>query len=217
VTINDHSRDELRHRGFEAVTIRNCFDLDPVRGDRARTRADLGFEDDDLVLVQPTRAIPRKNVPGAVAFATELAARSAGTTVRLWVTGPAEDGYDDVFARLVRESPVPVHVGRAASVADAYAAADLVVFPSTWEGFGNPVIESIAHHRPIAVGNYPALDELRAFGVHLLSVDDPDGALAALRSPDPIGLEANIDAVRPHCSLEDLPARLGEALEQIPC
>jgi glycosyltransferase involved in cell wall biosynthesis len=215
VTINDQSRDELRHRGFEAITIRNAFDLEPARGDREGTRRELGYSPDELVLVQPTRAIPRKNVPGAIAFASDIASLAGDTPVRLWVTGPAEDGYDDVFARLVRESPVPVRVGRAASVADAYAAADLVVFPSTWEGFGNPVIESIAHRRPIAVGDYPVLDELRAFGVHLLSVDDPVAALAWLRAPDAEALEANVAAVRPHCSLEDLPRRLDAALSGI--
>jgi glycosyltransferase involved in cell wall biosynthesis len=212
VTINDHSAAELAHRGFEPVTIRNAFDLDPLRGDRAATREAHGFALDDVVLVQPTRAIPRKNVPGAIAFAAEIQARMTEVAVRLWITGPAEDGYDDVFARLCAESPVPVTVGRAQSVADAYAAADLVVFPSTWEGFGNPVIESIAHRRPIAVGDYPALDELRAFGVDLLSVDDPDGAAAWLRDPDALPLEANVDRVRPYCSLADLPRRLEHAL-----
>jgi len=216
VTINDHSRDELRHRGFDAITIRNAFDLDPARGDRERTRDDLGFGADDLVLVQPTRAIPRKNVPGAIAFAGALAELADGPSVTLWITGPPEDGYDDVFARLVRESPVRIHVGRAPSVADAYAAADLVVFPSTWEGFGNPVLESIAHRRPIAVGDYPVLHELRSFGVQLLSVDDAEGALAWLRAPDPSVLEANVEAVRPHCSLEDLPTRLDAALALLP-
>ena len=215
ITINHHSRDELRRRGFDAITVRNAFDLDPIRGDRDRARVELGFGPDDLVLVQPTRAIPRKNVPGAVAFAAELAAIAGEVPVRLWVTGPAEDGYDDVFARLVRESVVPIHVGRATSVADAYAAADLIVFPSTWEGFGNPVIESIAHRRPIAVGDYPVLDELRAFGVQLLSVDDPAGALAWLRSPDLGVLETNVEAVRSHCSLEDLPSRIDGALNRI--
>lgn len=215
VTINHQSRDELRHRGFDAITVRNAFDLDPTRGDRERTRKELGFSAEELVLVQPTRAIPRKNVPGAIAFAAELASLAEDVPVRLWVTGPAEDGYDDVFARLVRESAVPVHVGRAASAADAYAAADLVVFPSTWEGFGNPVIESIAHRRPIAVGDYPVLDELRAFGVQMLSVDDPAGALERLRTPDPGLLESNVAAVRPHCSLSDLPGRLDTALAGI--
>ena len=61
--------------------------------------------------MQPTRAIPEVNVPGAIAFATEPR-RWQEVPVRLWVTGPAEDGYDDVFTCLVRESPVPVHVGR---------------------------------------------------------------------------------------------------------
>jgi glycosyltransferase involved in cell wall biosynthesis len=211
VTINDHSRIQLENRGFSATTLRNAFDLDPLRGDRAATRRAFGFEPDDVVLLQPTRAIPRKNVPAAVAFADELARRAPNRSYRLWITGPAEDGYDDVFARLIADSSVPVTVGRAPSAPDAYAASDLIVFPSTWEGFGNPVIESIAHRRAIVVGNYPVLDELRAFGLALLSVDDLDGVEAWLRAPDDEALTRNVELVRPHCSLEDLPRRIESA------
>jgi glycosyltransferase involved in cell wall biosynthesis len=211
VTINDHSRVQLENRGYHAVTLRNAFDLEPIRGDRASTRHDFGFTDDDFVLLQPTRAIPRKNIPGAIAFASELQRREPDRSLKLWITGPAEDGYDDVFARLVDESVVPVTIGRALSAPDAYAAADLVLFPSTWEGFGNPVIESIAHRRPIVVGNYPVLDELRGFGVHLLSIDDVEGVHNWLTAPDTAVLERNVDLVRPHCSIEDLPERIGRA------
>jgi glycosyltransferase involved in cell wall biosynthesis len=212
VTINDYSRTQLEHRGFAAVTMRNAFDLDPPRGDRAATRAACGFAPDDLVLLQPTRAIPRKNIPAAIEFAAELARLRPERSLRFWITGPAEDGYDDVFARLIADSPVPIFVGRAPSAPDAYAAADLVVFPSTWEGFGNPVIESIAHRRPIAVADYPVLDELRAFGVKLLSVNDAIGVEAWLDAPDPAALEQNVELVRPHCSLADLPQRLDAML-----
>jgi glycosyltransferase involved in cell wall biosynthesis len=211
VTINDHSRVQLENRGFDAVTLRNAFDLDPVRGDRDATRGELGFAPTDVVLLQPTRAIPRKNIPAAIEFAAELARLEPGWTLRLWITGPAEDGYDDVFARLLGESAVPVTVGRATSAADAYAAADVIVFPSTWEGFGNPVIESIAHRRPIAVGHYPVLDELRGFGVRLLSIDAVEGVRDWLHAPDPAVLEANVERVRPQCSLPDLPRRIDEA------
>ena len=149
-------------------------------------------------------------MPAAVAFATELAALES-RNVRLWITGPAEDGYDIVFARILDDANIPITVGRAPSSSDAYAAADLVVYPSTWEGFGNPVIESIAHRRPIVVGSYPVLDELRAFGVELLSVDDAAAAREWLRHPHPEVLEANVDRVRPHCSITDLPQRLAAA------
>jgi mannosylglucosylglycerate synthase len=213
VTINDHSRTQLENRGFSALTLRNAFDLDPAPGDRERTRAEFAFSPGEIVLLQPTRAIPRKNIPATVAFAAALAEREPDWNLRLWITGPAEDGYDAVFARLVADSAVPVTVGRAASAPDAYAAADLVLFPSTWEGFGNPVIESIAHRRAIAVGQYPVLDELRAFGVHLLPIDDVEAVDAWLRDPDPGVLEANVERVRPHCSLPDLPRRIRAAFD----
>lgn len=211
VTINDHSRAQLENRGFEAVTLRNAFDLDPARGDRDATRAAFGFAPDEFVLLQPTRAIPRKNIPAAITFAAELAAQAPDRALRLWITGPAEDGYDDVFARLITESTVPVTVGRAATASEAYAAADLILFPSTWEGFGNPVIESIAHRKAIVVGNYPVLDELRGFGVHLLSIDDVDGVERWLQAPAAAVLERNVELVRPHCSLADLPRRIDTA------
>jgi glycosyltransferase involved in cell wall biosynthesis len=212
VTINDYSRVQLENRGYEAVTVRNAFDLDPSPGNRERTRDEFGFSPGDVVLFQPTRAIPRKNVPGAVAFANELARLEPRRTFRFWVTGPAEDGYEPTFVRAVAEATMPVTIGRAPTAADGYAAADLVVFPSTWEGFGNPIVESIAYRRPIAVGHYPVLDEIRGFGVELLSVDDPRSALDRLAHPRPDVLEHNVERVRPHCSLADLPDRLAATL-----
>ena len=194
VTVNDYSRIQLEHRDFEAVTVRNTFDLDPPQGDREATRAAFGFARDDLVLLQPSRAIPRKNVPAAVEFATKLAGLE---TSHACVSGSRDPLKTATTSCSRASSPTRASrspLGALRRLSDAYAAADLVVYPSTWEGFGNPVIESIAHRRPIAVGSYPALDELRAFGVELLSVDDPEGAPAWLRDPRPEVLEANVES-----------------------
>ncbi|MGH9005432.1 MAG: hypothetical protein ACRDYV_20095, partial [Acidimicrobiia bacterium] len=54
VTINDFSRDELGRRGHEAVTVRNAFDLDAPPGRRRSTRAALGLEPGDRLVLQPT-------------------------------------------------------------------------------------------------------------------------------------------------------------------
>jgi len=131
--------------------------------------------------------------------------------VHYWITGPAEDGYDDEFARLLAHASVPIHVGRAPRPADAYAAADLVVFPSTWEGFGNPVIESMAARRMLAVATYPALDEL-VDGLHVLSVDDVADVVAWLRNPRADIIDHNYAHARARFAIEQLPARIEAAL-----
>ena len=80
------------------------------------------------------------------------------------------------------------------------------MFPSTWEGFGNPVIETVAARRPLAVGHYPVLDEIVAeTGLELLAVDDPDAVAAALRAPDAAVLERNLARVRPGFDLREPP------------
>jgi glycosyltransferase involved in cell wall biosynthesis len=212
VTINDLSRRELATRGIDAVVIRNCFDLDVAPGDRDATRSQFGYEPDELVVLQPARAIRRKEVPAALRFAEGLDRRSGGRPVHYWLTGPAEDGYGPTLDALVAGARVPVSIGLAPRPADAYAAADVVVFPSIWEGFGNPLIESVIARRPVAVAHYPVLAEFEALGFRFFSVREPDPLVAWLDDPDDALFAHNLGVARTYCSLVDLPERLAASL-----
>ncbi|MEC9394902.1 MAG: glycosyltransferase family 4 protein [Actinomycetota bacterium] len=168
VTINDLTRCQMADRGIVATTIHNGFRTEVTPGDRQRTRAALGLGDDDRLVIHPVRAIPRKAVDRALALAE-------GLDATYWLPGPAEDGYGPELARLLAAARCPVVRHRAPSRADLYAAADLVAFPSTWEGFGNPPIEAALSLRPVAVGPYPVANELRALGFRWFDTDDLAG------------------------------------------
>jgi len=211
VVLSERSRRELADRGIIATTIRNTFDFDAPPGARKPTRTDFGFDDADLVVLQPTRAIARKHVPGGVRFSEALADLVPDRRVVYWLTGPAEDGYGPTLTQALAATSLPVVLGRAASAADAYAAADVVVFPSTWEGFGNPVIESVIARRPLAAHRYPVLDEIVAVGLHVFGVEHPGEVAAFLDAPDPALFETNLELARRDYSLADLPGRLHAA------
>ena len=166
-------------------------------------------------MLQPSRAIERKNVPGAVRVASASRARSTERPAHLWVSGPAEDGYEDTLARIVDKATMPVTLGRADRVFDAYAACDVVVFPSTWEGFGNPVIESIAARRPCAAFPYPVLSEILAAGVRCFSTEQPEVLVRFLDEPSSrreTYFDVNLHRARISFALADLPAAIEQAL-----
>lgn len=201
VTINELSRAQLAARGIDAVTMYNRFA--PPQPSAYR------LDGHGRVVLQPTRALPRKDVPTAVRLAEQLGAT-------YWLLGPAEDGYGPELQRVLDAARCPVVRGlpRDVTVDDAYAACDLVAFPSTWEGFGNPTIESALARRPLAIGPYPVAGELRAFGFRWFMpagtgidviarfLDEPDGAL----------LDHNHAIATEHFSIADLPAELARVL-----
>ncbi len=207
VTINDLSRRELLARGVPSVTIRNSFDCSPPPGRRAAARLALGVLDETVVLF-PTRAIPRKNIEGAFNLAASLNAT-------LWLLGPPEDGYDATLRELIDHCPIRIvsRLPESLDIHDAYAACDLVVMPSTWEGFGNPVLESATHRRPLAVYPYPVLSEIASFGFRFFGLDNVKGIEAFLADPDEELLEHNATIAEEHFNVADLPARLAPLLE----
>ena len=165
-----------------------------------------------LLLLQPTRALPRKNIAGAIALA-----EAAGGTY--WLLGPAEDGFGPELERRVARARCPVVLGTpegGCSIADAYAACDAVLLPSTWEGFGNPSVESATHRRPLAVGSYPVAAELAAFGFRWFDASDAGPLMEWLRRPDHTLLAHNHRVAADHFNVADLPARLTRVLRQVP-
>jgi glycosyltransferase involved in cell wall biosynthesis len=214
-TVNLRSRRELEARGYKGtVTVHNYFDLDPPPGARDATRTSFGFADDEFVCFQPARAIERKNVPGGLRFAQRLHELAPDLTLRYWLSGPAEDGYAPTLERLIKRATVPVTLGRADRACDAYAAADLVVFPSTWEGFGNPVIESIAARRACIAFPYPVLAEITAAGVRVFSTERPEQLTQFLAEPETVReqyFDVNVHRARLSFAIADLPSAIDDA------
>ncbi len=210
VTNNERSRRELSAHGVAATTVYNAFDPDPPSGRRTETRAALGVAPDARLLLQPTRALARKRVGAAVGLAERLGAT-------YWLLGPAEDGYGPELERVLAAARCPVRRGvpqlahgGAATIADAYAACDVVALTSSVEGFGNPSVESATHRRPLVIGPYPVAAELAAFGFQWFGegTDDLSRLETWLDAPDPALLDRNAAVARRHFSLADLPSRL---------
>jgi glycosyltransferase involved in cell wall biosynthesis len=208
-TISHLAAAELSERGIRAEVVYNALDVDTPRGDGRAVRALLDVDPARPVLLHPVRAIERKDVPRALA----LTAAVGGT---YWLSGPAEEGYGPTLERLLDEAPVPVrrppfaHADRA----EVYAAADAVLYPSTWEGFGIPPLEAAVFGRPVVVGGYPVAAELRSLGFRWLPADDPEPLRRALVDPSSVrdDLAHNREVVRRWFSLGRLRDTLADLL-----
>jgi glycosyltransferase involved in cell wall biosynthesis len=213
VVINELSRRELAERGVTATVEPLRIEAAWAAGGRRRpTRDRLGVTEGERLVLQPTRAIARKGVADGVALAA-----AAGATY--WLTGPAEEGLEAELEVILGRSPGRVLRGadeRGLTMADAYAAADAVVLPSTWEGFGLPLLEAAVARRPLAVRRYPVAADLeRTHRFAWLAVDDAVGLRSALERPDEEALDRNEAIVRDSFNVSDLPTRLTSILERI--
>ncbi len=192
VVINSLQARELAwRRGLTPRVIPNVMDFDrppaPVRPERlAALRRDLGLGPGELLVLQPTRIVARKGIEHAIEFVRRLD-RPARLVVS-HASGDEGDAYERrvrayaellgvplVFAAdLVAENggDDPVGPGRYA-LAEFYAAADFVTYPSVFEGFGNAFLEAVYHRRPILVNNYSTYEvDLRPRGFRVVWFDE---------------------------------------------
>ena len=168
VATSHHVAHELAaRRGIVARVLHNPVHVDGVTGgDREATRLDRGIPASELLVVHPVGAYPRKRVDRAVRFVQQLRALT-GVPVRYWLTGGDEAvvAGDPALPELLDSLEDPPLLCRIDDVAGLYAASDLVLLTSDWEGWGMPVLEAAAAGRMPVTNPYPILAEIGALGV----------------------------------------------------
>ncbi|HEY8170271.1 MAG TPA: glycosyltransferase family 4 protein [Candidatus Limnocylindria bacterium] len=214
VSINSLAATQLdQRRGIASKVIPNVFDYDNPRPRRSpsirrRLRHELGMNDRGLLVVQPTRVVPRKGIELAI----ELVGRLEDPDAVLLITSPAGDEGLDYLVSLERQAEkagvrlryaadrfVPDDlegqpIRPAHSLHDAYLAADLITYPSLYEGYGNALLEALFYGVPVLVNRYPVyVADIAPLGLKLLEIDGAitDATVAEVRS-----LLANSDRKR---------------------
>jgi glycosyltransferase involved in cell wall biosynthesis len=191
VSINSLAAAQLRRRrGIASATIPNVFDFGlgrprPHPAVRRQLRAELGMGTRGLLVVQPTRVVPRKGIELAI----ELLGRLRDRHAVLLITSPAGDEGLDYLVDVERQAErhgvdlryaadrfAPDFEGKplrpAHSLHDAYLAADLITYPSLYEGYGNALVEAIFYGKPVVVNRYSVYDaDIRPLGFRLIEID----------------------------------------------
>jgi glycosyltransferase involved in cell wall biosynthesis len=239
IAINSIAQHRLKtRRGIDSVVVPNVHDfaapppgLDAYNKDFRQT---LGLADDELFILQPTRVIQRKGIEMAI----ELTARLGLPKAHLFITHRAHDEGLEYWRWLKREAGVMrvdlrlidhlIGTERAKanghkiySLWDAYPHADLVTYPSTYEGFGNALLEAIYFNRLIVVNRYPVYNaDIGPLGFEFVELDGfvDDAAIQKtkelLKNPDQVQAMAqkNYAVAQEHFSLEVLQRKLKEIL-----
>jgi glycosyltransferase involved in cell wall biosynthesis len=192
VVINSLARADLAaRRGIAAHLLPNVLDFDagppqpsPVSGRQVREA--LGFSADDVLVLQPTRVVPRKGIELAIDLVKLLdmpdarlvvshASGDEGTAYGTWVRECARRQgvpLSFVYDRL-REGRAPDAAGQpVVSLPDLYSAADFVTYPSLIEGFGNALLEAVYYGKPLLVNRYPVfIADIEPLGFDVVTID----------------------------------------------
>ena len=173
VVINQAAEEQLSLRkGVSSLLIPNVFDFDnPPPGKDVYSqnlKNDLGLAKDDVMILQPTRIVPRKGIEHAI----KLVGALGDPRYKLVISHDSGDEgheYKGMLEELAREEKVDIRflssrVGEVRqkdsdgrkiyTLWDLYAHADLVTYPSLYEGFGNALLEAIYFRVPIIVNRY---------------------------------------------------------------
>ena len=129
-------------------------------GGRMDARARWGFGPQDIVMLFVGGLCARKDVGFLIANHPKL---SGAGRLRLLIVGPdLEDDHANALRAMAAASPNPTDIvlcGYMEDPSPAYQAADIFVFASRAEGFGNVLIEAMAWGLPVVVRRLPGVTD----------------------------------------------------------
>ena len=173
VVINQSAQEEISWRkGVPSVLVPNVLDFEnpppPIDAYSSDVREEMGLRPDDLLILQPTRVVPRKGIEQAIRLVEML----DDSRCKLVISHEAGDeGLDYMYRlqELARASRVDMRffatrVGdirqlnsdgkKVYTLWDLYPHADLITYPSLYEGFGNALLEGIYFKVPVLINRY---------------------------------------------------------------
>jgi len=164
-------RDLSWRKGASSILVPNVLDFEhpPSEQDlETDFRQRIGLEEDDVMILQPTRVVPRKGIEHSIALVSQLNLPKCKLVVS-HESGDEGLEYQDALIELAEHSGVDLRfihtqlpssnptgtedtIG--ASLAEVYANADLITYPSLYEGFGNALLEAFYYRKPVMVNRY---------------------------------------------------------------
>ncbi len=146
---------------------------------RERGRREWRIPEDAFVVLHVGSTVDRKNVPLVIQTVARL--RQQTDAYLLQVGGRLTPEQEQLIDRLDLRSAV-----RSISSADetalrrAYRTADVLLFPSLYEGFGFPVLEAFASGLPVVTSGAGGLKEVAGDAAIVVEGRDPGGYVEAL-------------------------------------
>lgn len=194
VVINSEARSQLAfRRGAAAIIIPNVMNYakpPPPPDDYAcDVREAFDVAEDQYLILQPTRIVQRKGIEHAIELVNGL--RRKGLSAKL-VISHAGDDEGGAYERRLREYSKLMRVdtlfisdligderGKTADgrkvyrLFDVYPHADLVTYPSLYEGFGNAFLEAVYFKKPILVNTYSIYQhDIKPKGFKMIEMDE---------------------------------------------
>jgi glycosyltransferase involved in cell wall biosynthesis len=194
--------------------IPNCENFEsPVTRDdyNGSFRSEMGFADDDVLVVQPTRIVPRKRIEDTLRLLTGFLAAypeyrdRLRYIISLYQGDEPNANYIEQIRLQAQKAGIRLHLisdrvasrrgtddrgRRVFTNRDVLVNADLVTYLPIWEGFGNAILEAMAARVPIVTTTYLVYKtDIKACGIENIEIRDAYDESGALIIPNSV-LEA---------------------------
>ncbi len=186
--INSPASKQLSHRvGISNTIVPNVYNFAKGPEDSGNShrelRKEVGIKEDELFILQPTRVVPRKWIERSIEIVHNLKLPNPS----LVISHASGDEGDDYYQQIIEYSKfmgvkiitvdhlIGGHHGdedKEYTLADVYKCADIITYPSGYEGFGNAFLETVYYYKPIIVNRYLVyIADIEPKGFDVITID----------------------------------------------